>query len=78
VDFEEDHGVNTGATRVGVELLDQLPDEGEIEPLLQSAVEIVLRNEIFEAKVGQWGEMAGLGPHHGCVSSCGKNERGSC
>ena len=33
---------------MGVKILYQLPHEGEIELLLQAAVEIVFRYEIFE------------------------------
>jgi len=32
-------------------ILHQCPHEGEIEPLLQAAVEVVFRNEIFEGDV---------------------------
>ena len=35
----------------GVAILHHLPDEGEIEPLLKTAVEVVLRNESFEGDV---------------------------
>jgi hypothetical protein len=48
---EEDLGVDARTARGGVEILNQRPHEGEIEPLLQAAVEVVLRNEIFEGDV---------------------------
>jgi hypothetical protein len=48
---KEDLGIDARTARGSVEILHHLPHEGEIEPLLKAAVEIVLRNEIFEGDV---------------------------
>ena len=45
---EEDFGVDARTATGGVEILNQFSDEGEIELLLKTAVEVVLGNEIFE------------------------------
>ena len=51
LELEKDHGINAGTASGSVEVLDQFPDEGEVEPLFQPAVKIVLRNELFEGDV---------------------------
>jgi hypothetical protein len=48
---EEDFGVYARSARMGVEVLHQFPGEGEVELLFQAAVEVVLRNELFEGDV---------------------------
>jgi hypothetical protein len=61
---EEHFGIDARRTRGGVEILEQFPDEGEIEPLLKTAVEVVLWHEIFEADVfGEWSKVALLRAH---------------
>jgi hypothetical protein len=61
---EEDFGIDAGTTR-GVAILHQVSDEGEFEPLLKTAVEVILWHEIFEGDVlGQRLEVALLGSHH--------------
>jgi hypothetical protein len=42
--------VDAGAAGGDVEALDHPPDEGEVERLLQTALEGVLRNEFFERR----------------------------
>src|SRR5215203_7075607 len=62
---EEDFGVDARTTRGGVEILHQFSDEGEIELLLKTAVEVILCHEIFERDVlREWLEVALLGTHH--------------
>ena len=66
---KEDFGVYARTTRGGVETLHHLPYEREIEPLLKAAVEVLLRNELFEGDIlGQWVKLALLDPHHGDAS----------
>jgi hypothetical protein len=48
---KEHLGVYARVAGGGVAILHQFPHEGEIEPLLKTAVEVVLRNEIFEGDV---------------------------
>jgi hypothetical protein len=70
---EEHFWIDAGTTRGGVEILHQVSDEGEVELLLKTAVEIVLWHEIFERDVlGEWLEVALLGTHHSGASCRGR------
>src|SRR5215210_7344478 len=54
---------------MGVEILHQFSEEGEIEFLLKTAVEVVFWHEILERDVfGEWLEVALLRPHHSGAS----------
>ncbi len=68
LEFKEDYRVDTRAARGSVAILDHIPHKREVKSLLQVAVEVVLRDEFFERKIGQWGEVTELGTHHGCAS----------
>src|SRR5215211_5670817 len=66
---KEDFGVYARTARGGIEILHQLSHKGEIEPLLKTAIEIVLRHEVFKGDVlGEWLEIAFLDTHHGVAS----------
>ena len=66
---KEDFRVYARTARGGIEILHQLSHKGEIEPLLKTAIEIVLRHEVFKGDVlGEWLEIAFLDTHHGVAS----------
>jgi len=48
---EEHYRIDTVASYGGVAVGHQFPDEREVEPLFESAVEIVLRDQLFEGEV---------------------------
>lgn len=50
-ELEKDHGIDAGATYGGVAVGHQLPDKREIERRLEAALEVVLRDELFERDV---------------------------
>ena len=52
MELEEDHRIDAGATTSGVEILDQISHEREVEGILQAAVEVVLGDELFEGEIG--------------------------
>ena len=66
---KEDDRIDAGASRAGVAVPHQFPDERKVERCLKAAVEVVLGDELFEGEVGQRGEVANLGAHHGETSS---------
>src|SRR5918995_556019 len=64
LELEKYYRIDAGATCGGVALFNQIPHKREIEGLFQIAVEVVLRYEFFERKIGQWSEVADLLAHH--------------
>src|SRR4051812_10188196 len=72
LELEENHRVDAGAARRnGVAVLDQLPDERDVEGALQATVEIILREEFFEREIFERGEVALLNSHHDGATSRG-------
>src|SRR5215213_7415961 len=47
--------------RGSVAILDQIPHKREVEGLMQMTVEVILWDELFEGKIGQWDEVTELG-----------------
>src|SRR4051794_9576791 len=73
LELEENHRVDAGAARRnGVAVLDQLPDERDVEGALQATVEIILRDEFFERDIFERGEVALLDGHHDGATSRGE------
>jgi hypothetical protein len=48
---KEDHRVDAGPASAGIQRAHQVSDEGEVEGLLQAAVEVVLRDEVLQRNV---------------------------
>jgi hypothetical protein len=59
--FEEDYRIDTRTARGSVAILDQIPHKREVEGLMQMTVEVILWDELFEGKIGQWDEVTELG-----------------
>jgi hypothetical protein len=68
LEFEEDYRIYTRTARGSVAILDQIPHKREVEGFLQMTVEVILWDELFEGKIGQWGEVTELGAHHSGAS----------
>ena len=66
--LEEDDRVDARPAALGIELLDPLPDEAEVELRLQMAVEVVRGNEVLQRDGNGLVEAAGLGrAEHGAL-----------
>src|SRR3990172_3338002 len=69
LELEEDYRVDGGSARLPVGVPHQLADEGEVELLLQAAVEVVGGNECVEGGWGEELELLGAVAHHLAASS---------
>jgi hypothetical protein len=50
---KEDHRVNAWTSRAGVAILHEVPDEREVQFLIQTAVEVVLWDELFKREISR-------------------------
>jgi hypothetical protein len=52
LELEKYYWVDARAARGSVAILDHLPHKREVEGLLQMTVEVIVRDELFEGKIG--------------------------
>ena len=61
VELAEDHGIDRRPAAIGIETLDLIPDEPQIEAGIEVAVEVVAGHEGVEQSSDGWTKLAGLG-----------------
>ncbi len=64
MEFEEDDGIDRGATACRIAVGDEIADKGEIERTVEMAVEMISGDERFEGNVCERGEGPQFGTHH--------------
>jgi len=60
LEFEEDLGVDGGATGAGIAIGDEIADEGEIEDAMEVPVEVISRHRGLHRDEGETVEIAGF------------------
>ena len=60
LEFEEDDRIDAGPAGVGIALFDPVPHKGQIQHLLEAAIEVILGNQCFQGGVNGTIEIAGL------------------
>jgi hypothetical protein len=65
LELKEDDWIDGRPAPRGIEGGDESPDKGEIEGLLEMAVEMVMRDQLLQGDINKGSEGALFIPHHG-------------